>query len=249
MAILKRMARVGFLVAGCVTLIGVTVFVVQDRTLKLQPIEFILDEGASHERILFEKISENLHTVFRKIEGKWIWSTTLDEVLATVQTDSRVKAAHVFRRYPNRILVVIQPQTTAANFLDGDGFLHPVATDGSLLPPVYPSQAPDRPLLRGKKFAAQPQLRERVVQLLGELPETGMFSQSTVSEIHYDEKTGFEFTLIGSGVTVKVGDDSLLHKANQIEKVLMYLQSQRIKGRVIDARFAKKVVVKLRKRP
>ena len=48
---------------------------------------------------------------------------------------------------------------------------------------------------------------------------------------------------------VKVGDADFGPKFIRVEKVLAYLDSQNIKGRVIDARFSKKVVVRVRKGP
>jgi cell division protein FtsQ len=223
--------------------------VIREGLLKTKEIEFVLDDSAKGEEMLFNKIQEGLRPQLKGFENTWGWNAPLSDVLRVVDRDSRIRTAHVLRRFPNRIVVVIRPKETSANLLDKDGYLHPIATDGSLLPPFLPTMASDRPTLRGAKFFDSDLLRQKAVRLIDELPEQGLFSKSAVSEVHYSDKTGFEFTLSGGGLVVRVGDESLVHKADHIEQVLSYLQGQHIKGRVIDARFEKKVVVKLRKQP
>lgn len=215
----------------------------------MEPIELVLDPGALDEQTMFQKIRDGLKAQLKPLEAQWIWRMSLADILKTIEVDPRIQAAHVIRHFPNRVQVIILPKRTSTNLLDQDGFLHPVAKDGSLLPPVQATQAPDRPTLRGRQFFNNEILRQRAVRLIEDLPERGLFSRAAVSEIHYDEKNGFDMVLTGAGLIVRIGEDSLVEKAQHIEQVLMYLQNQRVRGRVIDARFAKKVVVKLRKQP
>ena len=226
-----------------------SVYVIREGVLRMEPIELVLDPGGSDETMMFRKIQDSLKAQLRPFENRWIWDASLEEILKTVDMDPRVQMTHVVRHFPNKLQIVIRPKQTSTNLLDQDGFLHPIAMDGSLLPPLLATQAPDRPALRGRQFFNNPSLRLKAVRLLEDLPERGLLSKAAISEIHYDEKTGFDLILISAGIVVRVGEESLGEKAQHIEQVLMYLQNQRVKGRVIDARFAKKVVVKLRKQP
>jgi cell division septal protein FtsQ len=237
----------GLLSTTLFMLIGLSLF--QDGTLRNSDVEFDLDPLAGDEQMIFEKIQTSLKPKLKMFEHQWVWQSSLSEIMKTVEADSRVQSVHVLRRFPNRLVVIVRPKKTAANLLDQDGYLHPVAMDGSLLPPLLATQAPDRPTLRGKKFFNDENIRQKAVKLLDEMPEHGLFSKAAISELRYIEKTGFEMILVGSGVTVAIGDESLVHKADHIEQVLSYMQNEHVKGRVIDARFAKKVVVKLRKQP
>jgi hypothetical protein len=56
-------------------------------------------------------------------------------------------------------------------------------------------------------------------------------------------------TLIQPAVQVVLGEDSLNTKVERVAQVLNYLSAEQIKGRVIDASFSKKVLVRLRKGP
>jgi cell division septal protein FtsQ len=218
-------------------------------TLKINSIEFVLADGFEAEQTLFDKIVTDSDRATQPFRNQWIWNVHLENVLKAIEADPRIRNVHLLRRFPNHIVAVIQPHETAANLLDKNGLLHPVAKDGTLLPPTAPGEAADRPTLRGARFFTDHQVRLRAIQLLADLPDHGLLSKAAISEVHFKEKKGFEFTLVGSGVVINIGDESLAQKADHIEQVLAYLQSQHIKGRVIDARFDKKVVVKLRKQP
>jgi cell division septal protein FtsQ len=222
---------------------------IENGTLKMKAIEFVLEDGFESEQTMFDKIVADSVNTTKSFQNQWIWNVHLSTVLGALERDPRIMGVHLLRRFPNRIVAVIRPQETAANLLDKNGLLHPIAKDGTVLPATPPAQAADRPTLRGARFFTDPTLRSKAVQLLAELPEHGLLSKAAISEIHFKEKKGFEFTLVGSGIVISLGDESLSQKAGHIEQVLAYLQSQHIKGRVIDARFDKKVVVKLRKQP
>ncbi len=216
--------------------------------LKAKPVELVLDETAKDEQAAFDKIYDAMRVQLKPYENIWVWNLNLPDVLKTIELDPRIQTTQVLRTFPNRVTVVIRPKLSNLNLLDQDGDLHPVTNDGALLPPFHPTQAPDRPTLRGPQFFTNQSLREKAVKLIEQLPEKGNFSKASVSEVHFD-KSGFSFILIGNGLTVKVSEDTLSESVNHVEQVLAYLQGQRIKGRVIDARYAKKVVVKLRKQP
>ncbi len=236
----------GFLLGGLLFFGGWFVF--QEQMLKVTTVQVVAD--TEDEPILFARIQDALKGQYKKYVGQYFWKVKLEELLQTAEQDRRVRQVHVVRHFPNEIVVRIEPHGTVAHLLDTKGLLHPIAADGSLLPALKGSEVPDRPIVRGKEFFTDEVLRGKVVQLMKELPQQGAFSQKAVSELHYSKKEGFEWFLSGTGLVVRTGDEANLgNRIERIEQVLNYLDQQRVKGRVIDARFSKKVVVKLRNQP
>jgi hypothetical protein len=130
--------------------------------------------------------------------------------------------------------------------MDERGRVYPIARDGTLMPALALKDVPNFPLLRGKEFLSDVSLRERAIQLMEAIPSEGRFARSMVSEIMHSPD-GFSLYLGGQIAEVKMGDDEFELKANRVEKVLSYLHNRGLKGRTIDARFAKKVVVRVRR--
>jgi hypothetical protein len=71
-------------------------------------------------------------------------------------------------------------------------------------------------------------------------------SQKTVSEIYFDRAKGLVLVLLPDGVEILLGNQDHARRVLRIRRVVEYLQSEDIKGKTIDARFSKKVVVRLR---
>ena len=127
--------------------------------------------------------------------------------------------------------------------------LHSVTSSGSILPVKLSKQDIDLPILRGANFHKDEVLRGKAVALLREVPDRGLFSKQNISEIRYEKKNGFILHLVNRNTLVKLGKDNFVQKSSFIERAMSYLESQRLEGRVIDARYSKKVVVKLRNEP
>lgn len=236
----------GFLLGGLLFFGGWFVF--QEQLLKITAIQIVAER--EDEPILFARIQDSLKNQYKPYIGQFFWEVKLEALLKAAESDKRVRQAHIVRHFPNEIVVRIEPHDTVAHYLDKKGLLHPIAADGSLLPALRGSEVPDRPIVRGKEVYEDEQLRSKVVQLLKELPIKGSFSQKSVSELHYSKKEGFEWFLSYSGLVIRTGDEATLgNRIQRVEQVLNYLDQQRVRGRVIDARFSKKVVVKPRNQP
>lgn len=205
---------------------------------------------SSTEDLLFQRIRNSLSTQMHIYEGKYFWEIPLEKVFALVIADKRVKKVSIYREFPSRVRLVIEPHTPVLSFLSRDGRIYPVARDATLLPALAPSETSDLPILRGEELRDEPTLRERAIELLSSIPdEGGPLRKKTVSEIVFTPKDGFKIFVSGFGSEVKMGDTDFGPKVSRVQKVLSYLDSQNIKGRVIDARFSKKVVVRVRKAP
>ncbi len=215
---------------------------------KLSRIDIELDPESDQVQV-FSRIQDKLNSPLKKYEGQWVWRVSLKDVLAQVEDDRRVKSASVTRLLPNRLKISIVPHQPILAWVDEIGKLYPIAADASLLPAVSLKDSRDVPLLRGRDFYNDEALRERAIELLKSLPEDGALSPSRISEITHSPQIGFNLLLTQGGIEVRMGEDDFARKAKRVEQVLNYLLDQQLKGRVIDARFAKKVVVRLRNAP
>lgn len=216
---------------------------------KLERVELVL-EGGRDPSFIFPQIKDNLNSRLSSFIGEYIWSLSLSDVLGRVESDRRIKEAKVRRVFPNTLMVSISPHAAIANVLGGDGqMFYPLSRDGGLLPPVSVYEAHDSPILRGEEFLKNNALRSMVIELLVALPEVGSVSQKNISEIGFDSNRGLILVLQPSGVEVVLGHEDLVHRTALVTRVVQYMRSEELSGRVIDARFSKKVVVRLRNDP
>lgn len=216
--------------------------------IKIENVQIELDQS-SNEDLLFQRIKNNLSQQFKPYEGRYFWQVPLSAVQEIVSKDKRVKRVEIFREFPSRLRIQVEPHTPVLAYLARDGRIYPVATDATLLPALSVKDAPNLPILRGEELNDEPQLREKAVELLQSIPEEGMLRKAEVSEIIHSKKDGFKVFVSGADAEVQMGDTDFGPKISRVQKVLSYLDSRNIKGRVIDARFSKKVVVRVRKAP
>lgn len=236
-----------FLLLVCLITAG-TILALNPSWIRVQSVSVELAAGSS-EYLLFRRINTSLAAQFKHFEGKYFWQVPLSMVYEVTSHDKRVKKISVYREFPSRLKVEVEPYTPVLAYLSGDGRIFPVATDATLLPALPPSDAPDLPFLRGEELRDEPKLRETAIELYRGIPDEGVLTKKDVSEIYYNKKNGFSVFISGDGSEVKMGDMDFGPKTSRVQKVLSYLDSQNIKGRVIDARFSKKVVVRVRKAP
>ena len=211
-------------------------------------IDIEMDQASSQE-VLFKRIETDLSSKLGSYLGRKAWDIGLESMLQEIESDSRVKAAFISRRFPDRLSIRILPRDPVLVLAGRGGKVHPIASDGSLLPAQLAQEASDLPLLRGKGFLKNEKWRKKVVQLMEQIPQQGDVSVGTISEIHYSPQRGLSLILMGKGIEVSVGEKDVRRKVNRVERVLRYLAEHQIDGRVIDARFSKKVVVRLRNAP
>jgi cell division septal protein FtsQ len=229
-------------------LVGVY-FVAESPILRVDTVKIELADEAST-GFSFPKIRETLDIRLKKFSGKQVWQIDLENIFDIAKNDLRVQKARVKRRLPNIIEVEILPHTAIANIMGpSSDRLFPMARDGEVLPPVPTVDANDAPILRGEKFISDKTLRLQALDMLLTLPEKGHVSYRHVSEVNYDKKNGFQLILSPNGIEVWLGFEDYPRRLSKAEKVAAYLTNEKMNGRVIDARYSKKVVVKLRNEP
>ena len=245
---MKAFVRLG-LVLGLTLVLGLGLYLgAESGWGKLASVEVIMD-SSSDQAMLFSQIAPSLQKNLKKFEGHWLWQVPLNDVLKKVGSDKRVHSAKITRVFPNRLEVRVLPHQPAVAWVDEVGRFFPVAMDATLLPALPAHNVNDVPLLRGKAFKTDEELRSKALALLEELPAKGSLAKQKIAEVTHSPREGFALLLVDGGIEVRLGEGDIGLKASRAERVINYLQDQRLRGRVIDARFAKKVVVRLRNDP
>ena len=240
--------KVSLTVLACILAGLITLVAFNSHWVRIETVQIDLAKDSNQE-LLFERIRTSLMQQLKVYEGRYFWQVPLKTVFQIARKDRRVKGAFVFRDFPSRLRIQIEPHTPLLAYLSGDGRVYPVATDAALLPPIPITESPDLPFLRGEDLKDELGLREKTIELFSAIPNEGPLNKTNVSEIVYGKKEGFKIFVNGTRAEIKVGDSDFGPKLSRAQKVLAYLDSRNIKGRVIDARFSKKVVVRVRNTP
>ncbi|MCB0407825.1 MAG: FtsQ-type POTRA domain-containing protein [Bdellovibrionales bacterium] len=228
-----------------VLLAGATAYFANENFLIVDKIQLSEAPGAN-QPILYDRIEKDLNEQLSVFSAQPIWKIPLDDVMSQMKEDNRIERASVRRSFPNKVLVEITPRQPLMLLLGKKGELFPIASDASILPALSMNSAPDLPILRGLKFFENEKERQTLVKVLEQLPQEGLFSQKSLSEIELNRHSEIVMHLSDSGMRVLIGKDLDQGQVSRVEQVLRYLESRSIKGRVIDARFSKKVVVRVR---
>lgn len=220
---------------------------------RIRHVDVVLDRDDPS--FIFPAVKQSLDKRLATLHGQFVWQVDIERLLGIAEKDRRIKDVKVTRILPNTIRVTVTPHSAIANILGVQSdVLFPIARDGSILPSVEASDAPDSPILRGEEFLKNQTLRSRVLGVLEAIPENGNFSRETISEVYLDKNKDIMFTLKKNGTRVVLSEDErsekeVQNRVSQVSRVLNYLENQQMVGRVIDARYSKKVVVKLRNEP
>ncbi len=185
----------------------------------------------------------------KSFDNRKIWDIELGQVKAAILQDEWVKDVLISRSFPNSLNVRIVPKQTALVLVGAKGELWPITDDGKRLATLPADALPDVPLLRGDIFNRDEVKRKEAIQFALNLPDKGAITQANVSEIFWNKEDGYSLMLMQPKVEVKLGLESLDTKVLRAGQVMNYLASHDLKGRVIDASFSKKVLVRLRKGP
>ncbi|MCB0412110.1 MAG: FtsQ-type POTRA domain-containing protein [Bdellovibrionales bacterium] len=238
-----------FLLSIAIVLMGLMGhYVWKQGWLKIDQVDLELASN-SEEQKLFETMKPEVEKILQSFTGKWLWEASLKEIRNQVLEDARIQEASVYRVFPQGIRVEVFPQKPVMSLLDTKGRFNPVAHDGTLLPPLKPTEVANVPLLRGLEFFENDKLRKQAVELFESLPSQGVFSQRNISELRFSKDQGFCFFLMDPPLQIIVGESALGPKAKRVEQVLHYMQTNNVKSRVIDATLSKKVVVRVRNDP
>ncbi len=215
------------------------------------PVDFALHdaETGSVPAAVADRMKRELGERFQALKGKSIWEIDLGDLRASLVRDEWVKELMISRRFPNEVRVSIRPKAVALVWVDKQEKFYPVTVDGEILGPLPAGSLPDVPFLRGEIFQEDEGRRKEAVKFVLSLAEEGFLNRRNVSEITWAQESGYTLVLLRPKVEVVLGDENLSLKVMRVTQVLNYLTANNLKGRVIDASFSKKVLVRLRKEP
>jgi hypothetical protein len=216
-----------------------------DKYLDVASITVDVDAGADAD--LEKYFEERLFSFSSRLEGTPIWKVSIGKLSQEILNMDWVSEVIVKRKWPNRIEVHAKAEKIVLILMNNSGELFAVTNKGSIVPDIPSKMLPLVPLSRDHLLETDLDLRLEVVQGLMQVPRDGAFSFNNISDVHYFPTTGFEFVLRNSGQKILIGTNQILERSQRVSKVLNYLNNQGLRGRVIDARFSKKVLVRLRK--
>lgn len=206
-----------------------------------------LEEPSAEVEKLSELLIKDIETNLQDLYGQNIFKLDVDTLTARLMKRREVDQVVIERSPPQTLRVKIKLKTISAVAMSEKGILIPISKEAQLLNPVTTSLVPDKPVVSDARIWQNNERRKKMVDLLSQIPEEGLLSQKSISEILADDKEDFWITLIEKGTKVKLGKESVEVRAARVEKVLDYLERNNMQARVIDADYPKKVVVKLRK--
>ncbi len=247
MTILKRLGWT-FATVLAAALAGGVWLLFNPYWIKIESVQVVLAPTSTQD-LLYQRIKTSLAPQFQYFAGRFFWEVPLSKVYEIAAKDKRVRKVQIYREFPTKLRVEVEPQTPVLAYLSSDNRIYPIAADATLLPALTLQDVPDLPILRGEEFRDEQKVRETALELFEMIPAEGNLRKKAVSEILYSRKDGYRIFLNSVSSEIKMGDADFGPKLSRVEKVLAYLDSQNIKGRVIDARFSKKVVVRVRKGP
>jgi cell division septal protein FtsQ len=217
------------------------------------PVDVLGDQPVANAQVNLQPgplgLRTRMQATLHPFAQKKIWDIPLSQIKAAIMKDEWVKDVLISRMLPNRIQVKIVPKSTAVILVGSKGELWPLTEEGVKLATLPASALPDRPLLRGDIFAKDIAKRKEAILFALNLPAQGAINQKNVSEIFWNKEDGYSLMLMQPKVEVKLGSDSLDTKVLRAGQVVNYMSAHRLSGRLIDASFSKKVLVRLRKGP
>jgi cell division protein FtsQ len=234
--------------------VGLFIYAERSGFFKLEKVDVVIHMNQSKEvgpslNSYLAPLIKDQRTDIEKLKGQSIWALDVKTLAEQMRKKDWIESVQIQRDWPNRLEISIQPKEFGALFIKTNGDVHPMGMNGEIFNSTSLAKAPDLPVIRGSQFEQKKDLRIQALKLLKSLPSQGSFSKKTISEIGYDDKEGFWLSVLPSKISVKMGFDSDPSREERVSQVIDYLDRNNIQGRVIDANFAKKVLVKLRKDP
>ena len=221
-----------------------------DRTgfFNLTQVNLLIEQSDNQVLKMKDKISV-LKSKLETNKGQALYKIELKTIKQLLNNETWISSYQISRRWPSKIEVLIQPEKIYFSVLTSTGELKPVIQSGEMLESVKINASADVPIIRQSEFLKDEELRKRAIQLLKDIPLTGVFSRSEISEIQYSEKEGFTLFMSRDHLRVKLGEKQVRNKSLQVTQVMNYLVNKKIQARVIDANLSQKVLVRLRKAP
>lgn len=220
-------------------------FGILNGVFKIQEIELQAGQG----EILADEVRAEWAARIKSLEGHYIWEKSIREISSKISKDPRVAEVQVKRRLPNRLKISLVTHQPFLMLMGKTGLPSFVSNLGTIIPKKAGQKIPDVPVLRGMIFHKDEGKRRLAVKMMMDLGRYSSNFAQKISEIHFSDREGFWMNIAPAGVMVKLGEGQWVERSHLVERVLNYLDKHQLQARVIDARFDKKVVVRLHNAP
>lgn len=175
------------------------------------------------------------------------WDVEVEKVAANIKKHDWVEAVEIKKVFPNEIMIFITQRQPHAVLNKGNGKFDYIDETGFVFGPAETADLSEKVILSGKSFNEKPELRMPVVELIKQLPSTGTLSFDDISEVKFEREKGYQILLSKTGMKIDLGKENLPVRIDRARKVVQYLESHQINASHVDADYAKKVLVKVRK--
>lgn len=229
-------------------MLGLGFYLDQIGFFNLSHVNLLIEQSDNQVLKMKDKISD-LKYKLEQNKGQALYKIELKQIKQLLNEEAWISSYQISRRWPSEIEVLIKPEKIYFSILTSAGELKPVIQSGEMLESVKINASADVPIIRQSEFLKDEELRKRTIQLLKDIPLTGAFSRSEISEIQHSEKEGFTLFMSRDQLRVKLGEKQVRNKSLQVTQVMQYLVNKKIQARVIDANLSQKVLVRLRKAP
>lgn len=228
-------------------LLAVYVFVFDQTLFIFQEHEVSISGETWHQELLTQK-QKRWSVRLLAHKNKNLWQVPLAQISRDLSEDPSIRSSSVERVWPHQVRIQIQLKPILFVFLDGSQAVLPITEDGRILDKINIALAPDVPFLRNRQLLKKADALQMLISLYQTVPDDGVISKSQVAEADWNAERGLLLEM-SNGIEgqIVLGHKDVHLKAKRVANVLKYLESQNQKWRVIDASFAKKVLVRLRK--
>ncbi len=181
-------------------------------------------------------------------KNKNLWHVPLKTINANLLQDPGVASVSVERVWPQGVRIQVQLKPILFVFFEGKKTVRPITADATVLNSIPIALAPDVPFVRNRELTKKSEQLKVMIAMFLLIPDAGSISKVEVAELDWNLSSGLMLEM-SSGVEgqIVLGHKDVTNKCKRVANVLKYLESQNQRWRVIDASFAKKVLVRLRK--
>lgn len=226
--------------------LGVSISILNTQGLfKIEKFEIAVYQPETQKNYI-QPFIEDLHIELQKKVGQSLLSIDLANLIEFVKTKPWVKEVSARRVWPDQVLLQIETKEISYSYQLKSGALVSVFQDGQLFKGKS-EEVLNVPLLSGKAFESDLDLRMKAVRFLSQIPDLGKYKKDENLEVSHSDKDGFIVTLKNPKLLIKLGSQEIEKKSHQVSRILEYLEVHQIQAESMDLNTEKKAFVKIKK--
>lgn len=228
----RPLFRFSSVLSLCLAVLGLVWGVTQSSSFSLQTIDIVGD---------FQNISQaEIQKAADVAPGKNLFQIPLKEVEKNILTLKWVDQVLIRRQIPHTLWIHVKEHEPQALLLDKR--LYFVSKEGAVFKEVEKEAIRDLPVITG--LSSESSLSE-ALHFINFFEANDDFSVFGLSEIHYNDATGFSFVTLTGPMEIKLGRENFEEKLGRLQKIWTGVKPElgAIKG--IDLDYEERAFVKL----